>query len=707
MSGTTYERKREQVNAINRRNAREARDVADGYPGPGDLALRSKCERDFRRFCESYFPEAFALPWSDDHLRVIGRIQEAVLSGGLFALAMPRGSGKTTLCERAVLWATLYGHRRFVCLIGATEAAAETNLEHIQTELSFNELLARDFRQVCHAIRCLENNARRCNGQLFNGEQTLITWSAKRVTLPMLPDSACDGVNVSGATITVAGLTGALKGQAHTLPSGRIVRPEFVLLDDIQTRESANSPSQCADRLAIVQGDVLGMAGPGKKIAAIMPCTVIRAGDVADQLLDRTRNPQWQGERTQAVYSWPRDEKRWEQYASLRADGMRRDEGNGRATEFYEKNRAAMDAGARVAWEARKNPDDLSAIQHMMNLRQDLGLEAFAAEYQNDPMRPEGEALPTLTLANVAEKMNKIKRGIVPLGAEHLTAFVDIHDSLLFWAVVAWSGEFTGWVVDYGTWPGQRRRVFVTRKASPSLASVSPTAGREGAILAGLTALSDELLVREWAMEAEGGTMRIGRCLVDSGYVPDTVYDFCRRSAHSGVLLGSRGYGVTAANRPMHEYHRKPGERIGWNWLVTRTPNKSAQYVRFDTNYWKSFIHARLAVALGDAGSLSLYGREADHHRLLAEHAVSEYPTRVTANGRTVDQWALKPGCVDNHWLDCLVGCAVAASMLGAVLSGSGVDRDAARKLSRRITTGKAPKKSYAEQYAEWRSRRG
>jgi len=35
-----------------------------------------------------------------------------------------------------------------------------------------------------------------------------------------------------------------------------------------------------------------------------------------------------------------------------------------------------------------------------------------------------------------------------------------------------------------------------------------------------------------------------------------------------------------------------------------------------------------------------------------------------------VDEWKLRPTRPDNHWLDCLVGCAVAASIQGAALAG-------------------------------------
>ena len=41
---------------------------------------------------------------------------------------------------------------------------------------------------------------------------------------------------------------------------------------------------------------------------------------------------------------------------------------------------------------------------------------------------------------------------------------------------------------------------------------------------------------------------------------------------------------------------------------------------------------------------------------------------KTLARDRTVDEWKLRPTRPDNHWLDCLVGCAVAASIQGAAL---------------------------------------
>jgi hypothetical protein len=37
---------------------------------------------------------------------------------------------------------------------------------------------------------------------------------------------------------------------------------------------------------------------------------------------------------------------------------------------------------------------------------------------------------------------------------------------------------------------------------------------------------------------------------------------------------------------------------------------------------------------------------------------------------RTVDEWKIRPEQADNHWLDGIVGCAVAAAIQGCVLFG-------------------------------------
>jgi len=660
-----YEAVKEAARARSAELSASGRDIGD-IPDVADPQRKARAETDFRFFCEVYFPQTFCLPWSDDHLKVIAKIEQAVLRGGLFAMAMPRGSGKTSLAETACIWAMLTGARGFVCLIGSDAGHARSMLESIKVEFETNDLLLADYPEAVFPIHALERIHNRAKGQLCNGQHTRIVWTADEIVLPTIPDS-----KASGAIIRVAGIESRIRGMKFKRADGRAVRPSLVVLDDPQTDESARSDPQTRARMDTLNGAILNLAGPGQKIAGVMPCTVIRPGDMADQILDRDKHPTWQGTRTKLIYSFPDNEKLWDQYAEIRADSFRND-GDGReATEFYRKHRQAMDAGAVIAWPERHNSDELSAIQHAVNLKlQDE--RAFWAEYQNEPL-PENEGdADMLTAEQIASKTSGQARGEIPIGCNHLTMFIDVHGKALFHMVVAWEDNFTGCVIDYGTYPDQQRAYFALRDVQKTLGRSAPGAGMEGAIYAGLEKLTSDYLAREWRRD-DGAMLRIERCLIDAnwGQSTDVVYQFCRQSPHSAVIMPSHGRYVGASSVPFSEYKRKRGDRVGHHWRIPNVHGRrQVRHVVIDTNYWKSFVHARLAVAMGDPGCLSLFGRQPTDHQLLAEHVSAEYRVRTEARGRVVDEWKLRAGGPDNHWLDCLVGCAVAASVLGASLPG-------------------------------------
>ena len=143
---------KESACARNAALALAGRDIGE-LPAVENPDRKEKASRDFRYFCESYFPLTFHLKWSPDHLKVIRKIEQAIIHGGLFALAMSRGSGKSSLAETACIWAMLFGHRDFICLIGSDEGHACDMLESIKTELDSNDLLLADFPEVCFPIQ--------------------------------------------------------------------------------------------------------------------------------------------------------------------------------------------------------------------------------------------------------------------------------------------------------------------------------------------------------------------------------------------------------------------------------------------------------------------------------------------------------------------------------------------------------------------------
>lgn len=657
-----YDRRRERSAERQAEQSRAGREIGD-LPKVADPKRKAKCRNNFKLFAETYFPNAFPMGWSADHLLVLERIKQAVLRGGLFAVAMPRGNGKTTLCERAVIWAVIYGHHRYAMLVCADEKKGKTGLDKIKIEFENNPLLLADFPEVAYPIKKLERIANRTKGQTYQGLPTRMEWTGERIVLPTIA-----GSQASGAVIGAGGITSAVRGAAYGLADGTVIRPSLVMIDDPQTRESAASLMQCHTREQIVSADVLGMAGPGEKIAALMPCTVIRKGDMADRLLDRMLHPDWQGVRTKLLVKFPDRMDLWEQYREIRAESLRADGDGAEATEFYRTHKKQMDAGAEVAWKERHRDDELSALQHAMNLYF-RDAEAFFSEYQNEPIEQQPDAWQMLNADEIASKTNNIPRGRVPVGSTHLTAYIDVQEKLLWYVVVAWDDRFSGNIVQYGAWPDQNRVYYTLADARPTMADLLP-GGREARIYAALAKLAGQLLGKEFPGE-DGTGMHIERCLIDANWGESTevVYQFCRQSDFAARLMPSHGKGFTASTRPMHEEKKQRGERRGLNWKIPKPNGKRAvKYVLIDTNWWKSFIHERLAVPMGDPGCVALHQGTPTTHRMLGEQLTAEYAVETEGRGRRLLEWKTRPERPDNHLFDCLVGSAVAASMLGVEL---------------------------------------
>ena len=654
-----YERHKDRANKRQKTLSAQGRDIGS-IPPVKNRRRRNRAATDLAYALKTYFPETFVLDWSADHLAFIASAEKIMVGGGVQAFAMPRGSGKTSLVEAIAVLSILYGHRKFLALIGATETKARDMLESIKVELETNPLLLEDFPEVVFPIHALEGIHNRCKGQLCNKERTCITWTKNKIVLPTIK-----GSKAAGSIIQVAGITGAIRGMKHKLQDGKTIRPDCVIPDDPQTDESAESPLQCDQRLRVLKGAILGLAGPGSKIACFVPCTVIHAGDMSDQILDRKKYPQFRGIRTRLMLSMPTNERLWEEYNELLGAALREDREPLEAREFYRAHRADMDAGAVAAWPARKHPEELSAIQHAMNLVYEIGLDAFRAEYQNDPV---AKTIDTEQAApdGLIHKLTRLKAGVIPEESEHVTMFVDVQKKLLWYVVAAWTGKFSGSIVGYGVFPEQGRREFTLADAKKTMAHAFPGTSLEGWIYNSLKSLLEPLLSKVW-LTPTGRTVPLGRCLIDCNWEQskNTVFQYCRQSPHKSVLLPSQGVGITASRNPMSTWAKKPGEVKGDNWIVKSAPEQGFRVVQFDANYWKSRVAGHIAAAMGDQSSLSIFGTKPEEHRTFARHLVAEYRVPTTGRGRSLDEWKLKPNKPDNHWFDGVVGAAVAASTLG------------------------------------------
>lgn len=602
------------------------------------------------------------------------------MSGGLYAFAEPRGNGKTTRVRMAALWAISYAHCRYVFVIGANAEKATDTVAAIKTYIRFLPAYAEDFPEIAHPARSLGGIANRSQGQLCDGQATLIEWSADRIVLPTVKPPKrwrktwglrADGmVPTSGCVVSASGLTGdGIRGSLLTLSTGESIRPDLVLLDDPQTNESAHSLTQNATREQLVSADVLGMAGPGKSIAAVMPCTVIAPGDFVDKVLDRSRHPVWCGERTGILRAMPKNIPAWEEYFDVYRSCVQESPPDlAAANAAYTANRELLEEGTEASWPNRKLPGEVSAIQHAMHLYC-RDPRTFMAEYMNDPQPADrGAGAKSLDAAGVVGRLSGLDVRVVPRECSRLTTFIDPGLSMHWYALVAWTERFGGSVVDYGTWPRQHRRVFAATDGRPSLADVYPGRTEPQLVYAGLESLTADVLGRVYLREG-GGELKVERCLIDSGWQTSAVYQFARQSVHHGVLYPSKGIGRTATARGISEWKPRPGERSGHFWRLTIGETGRGRAVQFDPDAWKTFLHSAFTTPQGGLTGLTFWGKKpvgvAELHAMIGSHCAAEYSEPVTLRGSTFDKWQVRVDRPDNHLWDCLVGAAVAAGVQG------------------------------------------
>ena len=478
------EQNRERVRERSKKKTEDRQEISKRLAAIVNPKRRKAASASLRIFGETYFAARFTKPWSADHLAVIAYMEEAVRKGGIVVIAMPRGTGKTSLVEVFVLWCLLSGLRVFVLLVGSDKTAAVEMLTSIKTELESNQLLADDFPREVGPFVLLEGEPRACNGQRYKGKRTHILWRQSEIVFATIPKS-----KASGAILRVAGITGRIRGAKFTRWDGSIARPDLIVPDDPQTDKSAKSKEMTTDREKILSGTVKGLAGVGVRPAIVMPCTVVVAGDLADRYLDPKQHPEARAVRTQMLRTLPSEAalKLWEEYRRIFVASREAGGDGSQATEFYAERREAMDEGCEPSWEHNFDSEEISAVQHAMNwlLFNPVG---FWSECQNNPgglKSKETKLVPEL----LATKLRNLPRLVVPKSCQYVTAYIDVHSRVLYYCVSAWEKQFGGGPIDYGTYPQQPVSYFSQDSAPVAMQDLHPGLVEDAWLMAGLGTL--------------------------------------------------------------------------------------------------------------------------------------------------------------------------------------------------------------------------
>lgn len=643
-------------------------------------------------------------PWADYHHEIFRRGDKA-MQGGKFAVGAPRGGAKTNSIRAVVLRAVLGGLQKWGVILAATADKSEEHNKSIRIILETNAMLAEDFPEAIFPILALRRSAARAIKQTCGGRLTRMEWSSDCIVFPDIEGSAC-----AGSIITTCGMEAAdIRGQNRTMPDGSTLRPTFAMLDDPTTDEVSKSPYQTDKRWDVINGAVMHMCAPDAPLCMLAAVTVIETNDIADRLLN---DPQWNSIRCPMLVSMPLHRAGtpteiphadfWDKYASElkdnhadRALAIYRDHAckpecvplldQPRPCKDCEIRMNCMDADAIVSWRHRRHAGDLTAIQHAMDIHI-RNPRMFASEMQQRPLNSRIDSA-RITPAQVMRRISGLRMGDVPGEASHIVAAVDVHKAILYYSIAALENDYTGQVIEYGTFPKQPARWF--RQADPPvpLSRVFPGLDENATIFAGVEALCDSLLKREFFKRSAAGVtpMQVEKLLVDGRYGTKLIHGV-RRKLRSPVLETVLGVGIGPNKKPitMYDRSRATGNMVGDNWyrpLITNT--QEFPHVMADVNYWKTQAQRALALAPGTRGAVTLFGEpgtEAEHEPWAEHVAGSEYPTEMPPDsfGRVVTVYAPFPGGPDNHWLDTFVYCFVAASILGCKFP---VERTAQRGL--------------------------
>jgi hypothetical protein len=552
--------------------------------------------------------------------------------------------------------------------IGGTAELAQATVEFCRQQIMENDRLHVHYPHITTYARATGGKAISALYQLrSDGKSSGLRWSKDTLVLPEVLDTKKKPYPSNGAILEARGITGAIRGRWKDMKTGRVLRPDFVILDDPQTRESAESVSQCDQRERTITGDVLGLAGPRKRIAAVMPCTIIRKGDLADRFLDHSKHPEWQGETCSLVHKWPNaQDALWKRYAEIYREETSEGRGFKAATVFYEQNRKAMDEGAEVSWEHRVRDGEISALQTAENLLIEMGLQ-FWAECQNEPRSSVG-AQYELTADVVARHVLKgFPRLHLPQFAQTFGGMVDVNRLGLHWCVAGFGQDMTGHAPAYGRWPQSGE---LWPKDAPELI-------RKQSIYRGLKALCDAIAETHFVRGDQ--PVKLGLILIDRGYEPDVVHKFCAAAAYPFRVLPSRGYAA-------HRYWVKKSSLVGRpleGCHITR--GDSGQFVAFNADLWRETSQRAFLGDAGEPGGFTLYepAKQLDKYHMpfaeqvVAEKLVNKFETEMGPRW----EWVQVPGSTWD-WGDALTGCFVAGAVCG--LSASGIQTPPPRRAVRK-----------------------
>lgn len=177
-------------------------------------------------------------PPSENFILALKEMEFALSNSTPYNIELPRGSGKTSAAEMAVLYFLATGKKKFAVIISQNGRSAANILRDIWRPIMEKDTaFAQDFPEICMPFQLTNGSFRR--RQLYKGVSTEIEKNAGLIHFARLLDDNGNELPTSGSVVTTRGITSGVRG----MKVGKL-RPDICVLDDLQTAESASSAEQ-------------------------------------------------------------------------------------------------------------------------------------------------------------------------------------------------------------------------------------------------------------------------------------------------------------------------------------------------------------------------------------------------------------------------------------------------------------------------------
>lgn len=306
-----------------------------------------------------------------DFHRKLSRILDAVSNRNRtarIAWAASRGHAKSAYLSNAFpVHEIVFRKRKMILVISETNAGSKKFIKWVAGQLKYNLKLRADFGEVLYEQKTRNEK---------DSEEAFLT--------------------TTGIKMEATSLGTQIRGFRNGSQ-----RPDLIILDDLESRDSNNTPELRQKAKDWLNQDLMPAYDP-TQTAVIFMGTIVHVDSLLNYVLTERRD--FIKNSFPAIIEMPKHKELWAEFERIYKEYEPTEEElaemeeaieetltpNARAAlQFYEENREAMEEGAKVLW------PDRFPLTHLFLEKVNYGSKAFNTEFMNNPLDEESQIFHT------------------------------------------------------------------------------------------------------------------------------------------------------------------------------------------------------------------------------------------------------------------------------------------------------------------------